>query len=106
MTDAKPVPTPRKETDASRLLLSETPDHARTVEEIEIRPKGHGRVPLGSFTLSNPPEGFSIQVTPDHYSEAVTPQLIRSGATYNEYELVLYLVNFSEKTLSVEVFAA
>lgn len=106
MTDAKPVPMPRKETDTSRLLLSETPDHARPTGELEVNPGKQERVSLGDFTGDNPPKGFSIEVTPKRYSQDVVPQLTRLGATYDKYELVLHVANYGDKTVSVEVFEA
>lgn len=106
MTDAKPIPMPRRETDTSGLLLSDTPDDARPVGELEVRPRRQERVSLGNFTLANPPKGFSLQVTPKRDSDAVVPQLTRLGATYDKYELVLHVANYGDRTVSVEVFAA
>lgn len=107
MTDAKPVPTPRKETDASRFLLSSTPpENALPVVTLEVRPRGQSRVSLGNFTVDNPPKGFSLQVTPDHNPDAVVPQLTRLGAMYDKYELVLNVVNYGDRTVSVDVFGA
>lgn len=60
-------------------------------------------VSLGSFTSSNPPKGFSLEVTPNNNLDAVAPQLTRLGATYDEYELVLHLANHSDKMVCVEV---
>lgn len=70
---------------------------------IEVKPERQERVSLGDFTVSNPPKGFSIEITPDHDPETVVAQITRIGAEFDKYELVLHVANYGDKTVSVEV---
>lgn len=98
---------PRKETDASRLLLPDTPpEDALPVVTLEVRPRDQGRVSLGDFTVDNPPKGFLLQATPNDYPEAVVSQLTSLSGTYDRYELVLHIANYGDRTEVVDVYAA
>lgn len=107
MTDAKPVPTPRKETDASRFLVSWTPpEDALPVVTLEVRPRDQTRVSLGDFAIANPQGGFTVLATPDDYPETVVSRLTRLSSTYDKYELVLHVANYGDRTVTVDVFEA
>jgi hypothetical protein len=103
MTDNKPVPVPRSEVDASRLLLSKTPKHAQLILMLEVRPLEQPHVSLGNFSADAPPKGFFVEVLPSD-PELVVTQLTCLGAMYNEREYVLHIANYGDRTVSVEVF--
>ncbi|MCX4742789.1 hypothetical protein [Streptomyces antibioticus] len=91
----------------SKYLLPSIPEGAHPLGEFEVEPGGMGRFLLGQFTLKNQPKGFALRVTPKkHDPKAIVPQITRLAAEYNKYELVLYTVNYGDRAVSIEVFAA
>jgi hypothetical protein len=70
---------------------------------IEVKPGKQTHISLGDFTASNPPKGFSYEVTPKHETDAVVVQITRLGAEFDKYELVLHVANYGDKTVNVDV---
>jgi hypothetical protein len=106
MTDAKPVPTPRKESEASQILKFGHVENTCPVVTFEVQPRKQLRVSLGDFTADKPPLGFTLEVSPESISDSIVAQLTKLSAEYDEYELILHVANYEDRTVSVEVFAA
>jgi hypothetical protein len=72
----------------------------------EVQPRKQLRVSLGDFTADKPPLGFTLEVSPESISDSIVAQLTKLSAEYDEYELILHVANYEDRTVSVEVFAA
>lgn len=71
--------------------------------EIEVRSKEQPHMSLGNFNDVNPPKGFAIHISPDPDPEAIVTQITRLGED-DDYELVLHIANYGNKTVSAEVW--
>jgi len=59
---------------------------------------------LGHFTTAHPAKGFSITLNPEPDSpEAVVIEITPLG-TAKHCELILHIANYSDKTMSAEVW--
>lgn len=108
-TDRPKAPVPiknlRLESESSHLItkMTESPNHKHPVGEIEVKPKEQPHMSLGNFISKKPPKGFAIHISPDPDPEAIVTQVTRLGEDDN-YELVLHIANYGNKTVSVEVW--
>lgn len=73
---------------------------------IEVKPHEASKVPLGIYSKSEPPIGFTIQVHPDpDPTDALTTKIVSLlKEKSNQYELVLLLDNYGLRTVTVEIF--
>jgi len=100
-----PITHLRSETEASRLITrgSDIPRDARPIVEIEIQSQEQPHVSLGNFNVTHPPGGFAIHITPEPDPEVIVTQITSLG-TEKEYELVLHIANYGNRTVGVEVW--
>lgn len=104
MTEDKPAPVLRRESEASQLLkLPSSSKRVCPIVTFEVKPRGQAHVSLGDFTRDNPPVGFSLEITPEGNPEDVVARITKLSAAYNEYELTLHVTNDSSRTVSVDV---
>lgn len=101
----KPVPVPRRELDASELLMEDPSLPSRLLVSFEAPAQKQQRVTLGDYSLDDgQPIGFKIEVHPKENTEDVTAQITRLESQVNEYELVLHLANYGNDGLGIDVF--
>lgn len=100
----KPVPILRERSDASQLLHASNNRHEMPIAVLEVKPLDQTYISLGEYILSRPPIGFSIAITPDYEPDDVVAQITRIDAAGEEFELVLHIANYGDKSLSVEIF--
>jgi len=98
------VPILREGSDASQLLQETDNGHEIPIAVLEVNPLGQTYISLGEYILNRPPIGFSITITPDYEPDDVVAQITRIDAAGGEFELVLHVANYGDKSLSVEVF--
>lgn len=99
-----PIEKLRSESEASHLMNTiSKPLNKHPIGEIEVKSKEQPHISLGNFSSANPPKGFAIHVTPDPEPEAIVTQVTRLGEDDN-YELVLHIANYGNKTVSAEVW--
>lgn len=79
------------------------PDNRYPLGEIEVRPKEQPHMSLGNFNNISPPKGFTIHISPDPEPDDIVTQVTRLGEDDN-YELVLHIANYGNKTVSAEVW--
>jgi len=80
-----------------------TPDDAYPISMVEVKSKEQPRVSLGTFNDHNPPKGFAIHISPDPEPDAIVTQVTRLDDG-EDYELVLHIANYGNKTVSAEVW--
>lgn len=98
------VIVPRNELDASHLLFRHESRHAnKPVGEIEVKPCDQVHMSLGNFDRASIPKGYSVQIAPRIEPDAIVTQITSLG-TDKEYELVLHVANYSDKTVSAEIW--
>lgn len=73
------------------------------IAKMQVRAHGQPHISLGSFTANNPPKGFSIHITPDPEPEAIVTQVTTLGGE-KEYELILHIANYSDKTVNAKIW--
>ena len=100
----KPAPILREGSDASRLFQESDNEHEIPIAVLEVSPLDQTHISLGEYISSRPPIGFSITITPDYEPDDVVAQIMRIDAAGGEFELVLHVANYGDKSLSVEVF--
>lgn len=103
MTENKPVPVPRREHEASRLIRSNSSERADPITDFEVKPKSKTHFSLGDFTVDKPPVGFSLEISPANAAKDVVAQITKLSAAYDEYELALHVTNNSDEMVSIEV---
>ena len=101
-----PITKLRSESEASHLMIKvvKAMDNKHPIGEIEVKSKEQPHMSLGNFSDVNPPKGFAIHISPDPDPEAIVTQVMRLGEDDN-YELVLHIANYGNKTVSVEVWS-
>ncbi|HMI09195.1 MAG TPA: hypothetical protein VK497_02245 [Candidatus Saccharimonadales bacterium] len=89
---------------------SQASHHARSanpektpIGKVEVKAHGQPRISLGNFTANNPPRGFSIHITPDPDPEAIVTQVTTLGSD-KEYELILHIANYGNKTVNAKIW--
>jgi hypothetical protein len=98
------VVVPRNELDASHLLFPHEDRYASDpIGEIEVKSCDQGHMSLGNFGKSNTPKGYAVQIAPYSESDAIATQITSLGTDEN-YELVIHVANYGDKTVSVEVW--
>lgn len=98
------VVVPRSELDASHLLFQHEHHYlGKSVGEVEIKSCDQVHMSLGNLNKTNTPKGYSVQITPNPESDTIVTQMTSLG-TDEEYELVLHIANYGDKTVSVEVW--
>lgn len=98
------VIVPRSELDASYLLFRHESHHEnKPVGEVEIRPCDQVHMSLSIFDRASIPKGYSVQIIPRIESDAIVMQITSLG-TDEEYELILHVANYGDKTVSAEVW--
>ena len=70
---------------------------------VEVKPKEQPRISLGDYVAEHPPKGFAIHIHPDPEPEAIATQVTKLG-TGREYELVLHIANYGDKTITAEIW--
>lgn len=100
-----PIEKLRSESEASHLMttVSKALNDKHPIGEIEVKSKEQPHISLGNFTNAHPPKGFAIHISPDPEPEAIVTQVTRLGEDDN-YELVLHIANYGNKTISAEVW--
>lgn len=78
-------------------------DHKHPIGEIEVKPKEQPHMSLGNYSDEKPPKGFAVHVSPDPDPEAIVTQVTRLEDGSN-YELVLHIANYGNRTVSAEVW--
>lgn len=91
------IPTPL----AIKKLSS--PKSAYAMANIEVRPTEQPHVSLGEYTSNETPIGFALYIEPDPEPDAIVAQIMRVDSTKN-YELVLHVANYGNRTVNVEVW--
>lgn len=104
-TPPAPISNLRSESEASHLMttVSKALDNRHPLGEIEVKSKEQPHMSLGNFNDANPPKGFAIHISPDPDPEAIVTQVMRLGED-DDYELVLHIANYGNKTVSAEVW--
>lgn len=99
-----PIINLRSESEASHLIVKgpNPPKGAHLIGEIEVRSKEQPHMSLGNFNSMNPPKGFTIHISPDSDPDDIVTQVTRLGED-DDYELVLHIANYGNKTVSAEV---
>lgn len=99
------IASPRSETEASHFIIKEADVTKNTdpIAEIEVKSQEQPHISLGNYTAAHPPKGFAVHVDPDPEPEAIVTQITSLG-TDKEYELVLHIANYGNKTVSAEVW--
>jgi hypothetical protein len=98
-----PIPILRREVEASQLLHIKTSVDAPPIAIIEVPSREQSHISLGNFSTNVTPKGFALEVTPEEMEDAIVPQLTRLSADYSEYEFVLHIANYGDRTINVEV---
>lgn len=101
------IANPRSESEASHLIIKQLsiPQTGQPIGEIEVKSKEQPHISLGNYSIANPPKGFAIHITPDPEPDAIITQITSLG-TEEEYELVLHIANYGNRTVSAEVWKA
>jgi hypothetical protein len=73
------------------------------IGKLQIKAHEQPHISLGSFTSTHPPKGFSIHITPDPDPEAIVTQVTTLGSD-REYELILHIANYGDKTVNAKVW--
>jgi hypothetical protein len=80
------------------------PKEASLIEVIELKPTEQQHIPLGTFKESNPPKGFSVEITPDpDPADSVLTDVVSIG-TSKQYKLVMQITNYSIGNVVAEVW--
>jgi hypothetical protein len=87
---------------ASHRARSANPEKT-PIGKVEVKAHDQPRISLGNFTANNPPRGFSIHITPDPDPEAIVTQVTTLGSD-KEYELVLHIANYGNKTVNAKIW--
>ena len=93
----------RSGADASHLIVEGDTIKKQPVAEIEVRPEEQSHISLGEYTSADPPNGFTIHISPDPEPDAIVTKITRLGND-TQYELVLHIANYGSKTMSMEVW--
>lgn len=96
---------PSKKSASKRVLptaRSAKPE-GQPITKLEVKAHEQPRVSLGNFTSEHPPKGFSIHITPDPDPEAIVTQVTTLGSE-KEYELILHIANYGNKTVNAKVW--
>jgi hypothetical protein len=76
---------------------------SRPIAEIEVKPNEQPHMSLGSFTDGNLPKGYVIELSPDpEPPESVVTQIMQVG-THENFDLILHIANYGNRTISAEV---
>jgi hypothetical protein len=73
------------------------------IGKLQIKAHEQPHISLGNFTSVHPPKGFSIHITPDPDPEAIVTQVTTLGSD-REYELILHIANYGNKTVNAKVW--
>ncbi|MEK7152560.1 MAG: hypothetical protein AAB834_01310 [Patescibacteria group bacterium] len=74
-----------------------------SIAEAKIKPRMHPSFLLGTFSVDDPPTGFSISIHPNpHPANSVSTSVARTGSD-DRYKLILHVTNNSPSTIGVEV---
>lgn len=76
---------------------------SKYVCKITVKPQIPQKVSLGNFSADNPPKGFSIEFVPDPHPEGSVTSQITSLGTQEKYRLILFIVNYGNKTVEAVV---
>ena len=76
---------------------------AKPIAEILVKAKQQPRIPLGTYTVANPPKGFEVHLSPDPEPETIVTQ-ITSLKRGDENRLVLHIANYGSKPVTAEVW--
>jgi hypothetical protein len=100
-----PISTLRSESEASHLIVErpEVIKDTQPIGEIEVKAEEQPHISLGNYNTTHPPKGFAIHISPDSEPEAIITQITRLDSG-EEYELVLHIANYGNKTVSAEVW--
>lgn len=100
-----PITNLSSEEDASHLIVEEfrSAGAKRPVGEIEVRSKEQPHMSLGNYRATDPPKGFAIRIDPSPDPEAIVTQITSLG-TKEEYELILHIANYGNRTVSAEIW--
>lgn len=96
----------RLESDASHLIVDETEvsERIHLIIDIEVKPKEQSRVSLGNYDKTGSPRGFVIRVNPESEKDAIVTQITRLSLGQNgEYELILHIANYGDRSMGVEI---
>lgn len=104
-TPSAPITSLRSESEASHLIIKidKTIESKQPIGEIEVKSKEQPHMSLGNYDATHPPKGFAIHTSPSPEPEAIIMQITRLG-TKEKYELLLHIANYSNRTVSVEVW--
>lgn len=77
----------------------------RPIAIIEVKPREDSKISLGTFSKTEPPVGFAVEVYPEPDPEgSLTTKIVSVLKEKSErYELMLLLDNYGIKTVTVEV---
>lgn len=91
--------------DTSHLLAEKQSQiFTKLVGRLDLKPRDQQRMSLGHFTTAHPAKGFSITLNPEPETPDAVVTHITPLGTAKQYELVLHVANFSDKSLTVEVW--
>lgn len=94
----------RTVSDASHLIKNyEQKQTSHPIGEVEVKSRDQTHISLGVFSNIKPPKGFTTYVTPNPQDDAIDTQIVRLDAEDDTYELVLYIGNYGDKTISAEI---
>ena len=99
------IANPRWESEASHLIIEQAEIKNRTdpIAEVEVKSKEQPHISLGNYSTIYPPKGFAIHISPDPEPDTIVTQITSLG-TGEDYELVLHIANYGNKTVSAEVW--
>lgn len=74
------------------------------IGELKLKPYNQSRIPLGRFSVSHPPKGFSVEIAPDpNPTDSVTTQVMNTGDS-RQYNLMLHASNNGTSTVTIRVY--
>jgi hypothetical protein len=73
------------------------------IGKLQIKAHEQPHISLGNFTSTHPPKGFSIHITPDPDPDAIITKVMTLGSD-REYELILHIANYGNKTVNAKVW--
>jgi hypothetical protein len=99
-----PISNLRSESEASHLLrvVAQMPNN-HPLGEIEVKSGEQPHMSLGNFKRIDPPEEFAVHIDPAVDPEDIIMQITRLEYD-DDYELVLHIANYGDKTACVEVW--
>lgn len=105
MLQAKvPISTPRTELEVSHLLEKDSQDRFNNLlAEVEIKPVEQTHISLGNYSPDHVPQGFSLKSHPELSDGELITQITKLEHENGEYELVLHVANYGERTISIEI---